>query len=321
MGIAMAVLGARAGRGERLAAHHRRQVDWLPANAREHSRLVASGIWEDRIAKEATDSRAAAHAYSNTLDYLHALMARRPPDRGSLQRWVIAGFDRPFTRKLLAFRARRIESLDELKSVLGYPETILCLGSGPSSETPDLHEYPYDSLFRVNYRWRERHFFDQPNLVFTGQKRTLFSVRGAIFAFQTRRAEAHLVTHQIFNPLCRRMRFVTLQRVGVLDGRDWDGLRPTNGATMLAAAVALAPKRLVIAGIDLFEDPAGPYPGDSRTPNDYVLVHERNLELQFILDTLRRYRGELVILSKVLAEKWAAALEENPLTGLEANSA
>jgi hypothetical protein len=102
------------------------------------------------------------------------------------------------------------------------------------------------------------------------------------------------------------MRFVTLERIGILGDLDWDGVRPTNGATMLATAVALQPARLVIAGIDLFEDPAGAYPDDNKTPNDYVVVHERTIEIEFILKTLRSYRGELVILSKPLAEKWAA---------------
>ena len=84
-------------------------------------------------------------------------------------------------------------------------------------------------------------------------------------------------------------------------------VRPTNGATMLATAVALNPPRIVIAGIDLFADPAGAYPGDAQTSNDYVVVHERSIEIDFILKTLKSYRGELIILGKPLAEKWAAA--------------
>ena len=102
------------------------------------------------------------------------------------------------------------------------------------------------------------------------------------------------------------MRFVTLERIGILGDLDWDGIRPTNGATMLATAVALQPARLIIAGIDLFEDPAGAYPDDDKTPNDYVVVHERTTEIEFILKTLRDYCGELIILGKPLAKKWAA---------------
>jgi hypothetical protein len=145
-------------------------------------------------------------------------------------------------------------------------------------------------------------------MVFTGQKRTLFTIRSKpIFGFQTRLAEAHLATHQIFNPLCRHMHYVILERIGVLDGLDCDGVRPTNGATMLATAVALAPQRLIVAGIDLFSDPAGAYPGDDQTANDYVVAHERSIEIAFILKTLQSYRGELIILGRQLTEKWAAA--------------
>ena len=46
---------------------------------------------------------------------------------------------------------------------------------------------------------------------------------------------------------------------------------------------------------------------DAQTSNDYVVVHERSIEIVFILKTLKSYRGELTILGKPLAEKWAAA--------------
>jgi hypothetical protein len=73
---------------------------------------------------------------------------------------------------------------------------------------------------------------------------------------------------------------------------------------MLATAVALRPKRLIVAGIDLFQHPQGSYPGDSRTPNAYSPGHSRDKELAFILQLLGRYRGELVILSEVLRAEW-----------------
>ena len=308
-GIAIAVIEAdpppvEIGRGGGEIAQ---LVDWwLPRNQATATALREFGVPTESIAEWPPGTGSPESAGSAGFDHLNYLMARRPPDRRGLQKLVMASFDHPAARRFVSLRAQRIEGLEELRNMLGRPETILCLGNGPSSEDPALAKLKFDCLFRVNHRWLERGLFCQPDLIFTGQKRTLFTVSGPIFAFQTRRAEAHLVTHQIFNPLCRRMRYVTLERLGVLGGLDWDGVRPTNGATMLAAAVALEPKRLIIAGMDLFEDPAGAYPGDDMTPNDYVLVHERDLEIAFILDTLRAYRGELVILSKALAEKWNA---------------
>jgi hypothetical protein len=73
---------------------------------------------------------------------------------------------------------------------------------------------------------------------------------------------------------------------------------------MIAAAVALEPRKLIIGGIDLFEDPAGAYPGDAATPNAYVAVHDAQTELKYVLETLAKFRGELVILGSVLNAKW-----------------
>jgi hypothetical protein len=102
------------------------------------------------------------------------------------------------------------------------------------------------------------------------------------------------------------MTYVTLQRLGILEGESWDQMRPTNGATMIAAAVALKPKRLILGGIDLFEHPDGAYPWDQTTPNAYVAVHDAQLELMFVLQTLRQFEGELIIVGDVLKNKWIA---------------
>ena len=308
LGIGIAVIAASMPDAQGPGADMRAFVDlWLPLATRIGNALRASGIPRDRIASEPMNDLSSLTTRSGAMRRLNSLMARRPPARSPLQTLVTKRFDNRTWRSILALRAERIETLDELGSALHHPQTILCLGNGPSSEDPALGQYKYDCMFRVNHRWLKRGLHCDPQMVFTAQKRTLFTIRSKpIFAFQTRRAEAHLVTHQIFNPLCRRMRFVTLERTGILGELDWDGVRPTNGATMLATAVALQPARIIIAGIDLFEDPAGAYPDDDKTPNDYVIVHERAIEMDFILKTLRSYRGELVILSKPLAERWAA---------------
>jgi hypothetical protein len=308
LGIGIAVIAASMPVAQRPSDDTLSLVDlWLPQATSIGKALRARGVPRDRIAAETTNDLTSPGPRSRAFERLNYLMARRPPARTPLQTLVTQWLDSRAWRRILAVRAWRIETLDELRSELRHPQTILCLGSGPSSEDPALAQHAYDCLFRVNHRWLKRGLYCDPQMVFAAQKRTLFTIRSKpIFAFQTRRAEAHLVTHQIFNPLCRRMRFVTLERIGILGDLDWDGVRPTNGATMLATAVALQPARLVIAGIDLFEDPAGAYPDDNKTPNDYVVVHERNIEIEFILKTLRSYRGELVVLGKPLAEKWAA---------------
>jgi hypothetical protein len=280
-----------------------RMIDWWePAD--QEARLALAGLGVDAVRIAASLSDEHQPMAPESLGVLRRLAARRPPIRRPLQRLVLAAIDDPRLRRFVALRARRLDSLDAFRHALGAPGTIMCLGNGPSCEDPLLADHICDVLFRVNYRWRGRGKFTAADVVFTGQKRTLFSVHPPIFAFQTRRAEGQLVTHQIFNPLCRRMTYVTLERLGIVKG-DWDAIRPTNGATMIAAAVALKPRKLVIGGIDLFEDPAGAYPGDSATPNTYVPVHDPQLEIRFILETLAEFKGELVIAGDVLKARWS----------------
>src|SRR3546814_11040276 len=66
---------------------------------------------------------------------------------------------------------------------------------------------------------------------------------------------------------------------------------------MLATAVALQPRHLVVAGVDLFNHPAGAYPGDAVTPNAYTAAHEPGTELALLLEALSLYEGDLTILS------------------------
>ncbi|WP_119271838.1 hypothetical protein [Taklimakanibacter deserti] len=305
LGIGIAVTAASL---QEIGADTLNFVDlWLPHAVAVAQALRARGISRDKI----IEALPIPVPHPLAIERLNFLMGRRPPARSLLQTLIAERLDSPIGRTALGMRARRVETLAELNERLGHPQTILCLGNGPSCEDPALARHEFDCLFRVNHRWLERGRHCRPQMVFTGQKRTLFTVRSKpIFAFQTRLAEAHLVTHQIFNPLCRPMRFVTLERLGVLGELDCDGVRPTNGATMLATAVALNPARLIIAGIDLFADPAGAYPGDDKTENDYVVAHERSIEIAFILKTLQSYGGELIILGGPLATKWAAMRRE-----------
>jgi hypothetical protein len=85
-----------------------------------------------------------------------------------------------------------------------------------------------------------------------------------------------------------------------INERRWPA-RPTNGAVMIATAAVLEPARLVIAGMDLFQHPAGAYPGDPATANDYLLMHDRETELAIVEEALGRFRGAVTVLSEPLA--------------------
>ena len=71
---------------------------------------------------------------------------------------------------------------------------------------------------------------------------------------------------------------------------------------MIAAAVALQPERLTIAGVDLYLHPDGRYPGDALGNNQYAAVHTRDTDLAIIRCSLAQYRGELVISSDQLGD-------------------
>src|SRR3546814_12548157 len=71
---------------------------------------------------------------------------------------------------------------------------------------------------------------------------------------------------------------------------------------MLATAVALQPRHLVVAGVALFNHPAGAYPGDAVTPNAYTAAHDPGTELALPLEALSLSTGELTIPSPALRE-------------------
>ncbi len=202
-------------------------------------------------------------------------------------------------------RYRRIADIDALRAALGRPRTILCLGNGPSSEDPRLSELDFDCLFRVNDRWVDRGLLCAPDMVFTGDKTTVATVRGSIFAFQNEAAADRLKLQRMLGLVDPPLRFAVVDALGTFLDEMHLPVVPTNGSTMLATAVALAPERLIIAGIDLFLDPRGSYPGDRQTVNDYTPRHDRQVEIQIIRRALEMYQGEVTILSDVLAETLA----------------
>jgi hypothetical protein len=208
-------------------------------------------------------------------------------------------------RLLARKRICRLASLAALRDALGAPQCILCLGNGPSSEDRALLAVSYDALFRVKHRWLDRGFLAEPDMVFTGSMKTLRRVRHTIFGFSSAAVEAMLLRKWLPHSLFRRLTFFTPERAGILPRYPSATCVPTNGAIMLATAVALAPKSLIVAGIDLFSDPRGAYPGDDPTANAYAAAHDAKAELEFVLQILDAYPGELLIIGDVLQKHWA----------------
>lgn len=265
----------------------------------------------DAIGYDRTEPAAADALISLLRRDLKALRSERRPLQRAVERLAVASVDQPWGRLLAGRRAERIATLDALAAALGRPRTILCLGNGPSSEDPCVREVAFDSLFRVNHLWKGRGILTDPDLVFTGAQDTIRNVRRAIFAISALRHEARLLLTGLTRRRRSRFRFVTPQRLGILVPQaTWGEAVPTNGAYMLATAVALRPQRIVIAGIDLFRHQAGAYPGDRTTANAYTPRHEAALEERVILDTLRAYRGELVIIGDVLRGLWQETSED-----------
>ncbi|WP_299617628.1 hypothetical protein [Pelagibius sp.] len=236
---------------------------------------------------------------------LKLMRSTQRPLRRRLERLALACMDRPRLRRWLSVKVERFDTIEALRETLGNPTTILCLGNGPSSEGPEVAAVRHDCLFRVNHVWLERGFLTAPDMVFTGSKASLSAVKGSIFGLQTVKSEARLLATRVLQPHFRRIRYATIERFDLyLSEPRWEGIRPTNGAAMLATAVALQPPRLVISGIDLFSHPAGSYPGDTATPNAYSPGHDADSELALLLEALSLYKGELIILSDALKARW-----------------
>jgi len=199
----------------------------------------------------------------------------------------------------------RIDDWETLKSRLGYPHTILCLGNGPSSELPQLREIKHDCLMRVNWRWKDRGLLVEPDVVFVGDVATLHKLSSCIFGFWSVQQEVGWLLRRLLVRGPRTIEYFTMERISpLIRDRDWQA-RPTNGALMIVAAAALQPKRLIISGMDLFLHPNGKYPGDLRSPNEYARVHSRNVDLKIMQCALKEYQGELVILSEALRQSLA----------------
>ena len=217
----------------------------------------------------------------------------------------------PGIRGLSERRFREISSLEALADELGRPRRILCLGNGPSSESEEvrgLEASEFNTVFRVNHRWMDRGLFTQPHVVFTaGSKPVRLVGASSLFCAQDRQRAERIRLACLHLKGVRRL--IVAEELKVLG--DWEALEldgfgafaPTNGAVMLAVARALKPSHVTVAGVDLFSDPRGAYPGDARTPNAYGIFHSFEKEREYTLrwiQGLREDGTELRIIGEAL---------------------
>ncbi|MER9845486.1 hypothetical protein NKJ59_30535 [Mesorhizobium australicum] len=190
-----------------------------------------------------------------------------------------------------------IASLADLKTRLGNPRTIVCLGNGPSSEDPRLSDHRDAALFRVNWNWRGRGWMTEPAVVFTADPDLPGSGRRPIITFPTA-----AIGRPILMRHTRAMRPPSAGYI-FLDAfdptlADLSGpMIPTNGALMIAVAAAVGAERIVIAGMDLYQHPHGRYPGDATAFDGYSREHSAEIDLALMRTALGGFKGEKIILS------------------------
>lgn len=202
--------------------------------------------------------------------------------------------------------AFRIKTLDGLRKRLAPRETILCLGNGPSSEDRRLAGHENATLFRVNWIWTERKWLDAPDLVLTGDPDLVHLAKHCVVAYPTRAIGEPILQDHSARGHLPNAGFVFLDRFN-RPPADLSGPQiPTNGALMVALAVALRPRRIVVAGIDLYRHPQGKYPGAPDEPEGYTSQHSAEIDLDLIGRALAGFEGETEILSDNLRDALAA---------------
>lgn len=198
-----------------------------------------------------------------------------------------------------------IANLDDVRNRLGAPETILCLGNGPSSEDPRVMDFPRTCLFRVNWTWRSRGLLAQPDMVFTADPDLPPPGRRPILALPRRPDGIRLLARHCLGLRPPTSGYLFLDSTPPLAAEIGHDPIPTNGALMVALAAALRPARLAIAGLDLYRHPEGRYPGDPGARDGYSRQHSPACDLDLLRRSLAGYRGELAILSDALREALA----------------
>ena len=130
---------------------------------------------------------------------------RDRPFRRSFARWLHRRLDDPSFAKRCQRFVKRYDDLDQLRRQLGCPETILCLGNGPSSEDPRLGDVAYGALFRVNHSWSDRPILTNPDVVFTGGPATMKAIKTPIFGLQDQIGELLLLANKGASILWHRL--------------------------------------------------------------------------------------------------------------------
>jgi hypothetical protein len=201
------------------------------------------------------------------------------------------------------FMRRRIDDWERLRARLGHPRSVLCLGNGPSSEDPRLAALAHDCLIRVNWRWRDRGFLTEPDIVFVGDAATIYKVPSCIFGLWSATIEHSMLLRHLATRGVSAMEYITLERLSPLAAPGRWPARPSNGALAIVTGAALATERLIIAGMDLFRHPDGRYPGLPDARNEYAPTHHVDTELAIIDSALSDFRGDVVIVSDILREQ------------------
>ncbi len=215
---------------------------------------------------------------------------------------------------------RRIDSIEALRARLGAPRTILCLGNGPSSAGPAVAGFAHDALFRVNLDWRGGDVLTRPDMVFAGVKRAMRRLGRVPLGVATPRKEAALLACRLFEPWHGPAVYAVAERLaaGILPPVAGTA-RPTTGAYMLAVAVALAPGRLAVAGMDMFSHPEGAYapgtdPAAGGSANAFAAAHDFETDAAFIAACLAHHAGELVVFSPALVALLRERCPDGPFT-------
>jgi hypothetical protein len=251
------------------------------------------------------------HATRNTIAVIQPCLPESPAlpryeDAAKAPTWRDK-VGRSFAWKGLApvFMKRRIDEWDLLRERLRNPQSVLCLGNGPSCEDPRLEDYLHDCLIRVNWRWKDRGLLIKPDLVFVGDAATIHKVPNCIFGIWNKRLEDAMLLRHLVTRGLHWMEYLTMERLSpIIRDMGWQA-RPSNGALMVVAGAALHPERLIIGGMDLFLHKDGRYAGDFHSQNQYSHVHSRETDLGIIDLALKSYRGEVVILSDILRDSLA----------------